>query len=154
MPQADFEMQTENAGRRVRVLLAEDDIHALNGYLEFLASAGFDATGVPDGTEALAIAHRDLPDVIVTDVSMPGLDGFELAVELRAEGRTRGIPIIGMTAHWTAEVRMTAARVGIGALLLKPCLPDHMVAEVRRALQGCAPKADPASPLLRAPIAR
>lgn len=119
---------------RTRVLVAEDDPHALSGYLEFLTIGGFEAVGASNGTDALYLAFESIPHVVVTDVAMPGLDGFALAMCLREDSRTQGIPVIGMTAHWTADVRAAAVRAGVEALLLKPCLPAHLVAEVRRAI--------------------
>ena len=117
------------------VLVAEDDPHALSGYLEFLGRSGFAASGTGDGQEALDIAVETLPDIVVTDINMPGLDGFGLAAALRADQRTRHVPIVGMTAHWTADIQSEAQRAGFSAMLLKPCLPDHLLAEVERVLR-------------------
>jgi CheY-like chemotaxis protein len=117
------------------VLVAEDDPHALSGYLEFLGRAGFVASGSVNGTEALGLAVETVPDIVVTDIMMPGLDGFALAGALRADRRTRHVPILGMTAHWTAEMQSDAQRAGFSAMLLKPCLPAHMLAEIERVLR-------------------
>ena len=117
------------------VLVAEDDPHALSGYLEFLGRSGFVATGSSDGTEALGLAVETVPDIVVTDIMMPGLDGFALAAALRADRRTRHVPIVGMTAHWTTEMQNAAQRAGFSAMLLKPCLPAHLLAEVERVLR-------------------
>jgi CheY-like chemotaxis protein len=117
------------------VLVAEDDPHALSGYIEFLSTAGFIASGRGDGREALATALENVPDVVVTDIAMPGLDGFGLAAALHADRLTRHVPIIGMTAHWTAEIQTEAQRAGFSAMLLKPCLPTHLLAEIQRVLR-------------------
>lgn len=117
------------------ILVVEDDSHALSGYLEFLCRSGFAATGSRDGKEALGIAVATVPDVIVTDIMMPGLDGFALAAALRADRRTRQVPVLGMTGHWTTEIQNDAQRAGFSAMLLKPCLPAHMLAEVERVLR-------------------
>jgi CheY-like chemotaxis protein len=117
------------------VLVAEDDPHALSGYIEFLSTAGFVASGRGDGREALATALEHVPDIVVTDIAMPGLDGFGLAAALHADRLTRHIPIIGMTAHWTAEIQSEAQRAGFSAMLLKPCLPTHLIAEIQRVLR-------------------
>ena len=69
------------------VLVAEDDPHALSGYLEFLGRSGFVASGSVDGKEALGLAVETVPDIVVTDINMPGLDGFALAAALRADRR-------------------------------------------------------------------
>ena len=117
------------------VLVAEDDPHTLSGYLEFLTRPGFVATGSRDGREALGLAIDTVPDIVVTDIMMPELDGFGLAAALRADLRTRHIPILGMTAHWSTEMQNAAQRTGFSAMLLKPCLPAHLVAEIERVLR-------------------
>ena len=118
----------------VVVLVAEDDPHALSGYLEFLGRSGYVATGSADGKEALGIAVETVPDIVVTDINMPGLDGFGLAAALRADRRTRHVPLLGMTGHWNTEMQNEAARSGFSAMLLKPCMPAHLLAEVERLL--------------------
>jgi CheY-like chemotaxis protein len=117
------------------VLVIEDDGNALSGYMEFLETAGFETQGMPTALEALPIALRHPPGAIVTDITLPGMSGFEFAAALRADVRTRNVPIIGLTAHWTPEVRSRAAEVGMHAVLLKPCTPSHLVAELERVLK-------------------
>ena len=116
------------------VLVVEDDGHALSGYLEFLETAGFAVHGMDDAREALPAALRQPPSAVVTDITLPGMSGFELAAALRADMRTCNVPIIGLTAHWTPEVRARAVEVGMRAILLKPCTPSHLVAELERVL--------------------
>lgn len=123
------------------VMVVEDDESTLSGYLELLGAAGFDPTGVSDGAEALKIAFARPPHVIVTDITLPGMNGFALATALHDDSRTRGIPVIGLTAHWGVEVRGKAAECCMRAVLVKPCVPAHLVAELRRVL------AWPAAPL-------
>jgi CheY-like chemotaxis protein len=117
------------------VLVAEDDPHALSGYLEFLGRSGYVATGSANGKEALGLAVETVPDIVVTDINMPGLDGFGLAAALRADRRTRHVPLLGMTGHWNTEMQNEAARSGFSAMLLKPCMPAHLLAEVERVLR-------------------
>ena len=117
------------------VLVAEDDPHALSGYLEFLGRSGFVASGSPDGKEALGLAVETVPDIVVTDINMPGLNGFALAAALRADPRTRHVPLLGMTGQWTTEIQTDAQRAGFSAMLLKPCLPAHLLAEIERVLR-------------------
>jgi DNA-binding response OmpR family regulator len=118
------------------ILVAEDDPHALSGYLEFLGRSGFVATGSGDGREALGIAVDTVPDIVVTDINMPGLDGFALAAALRADRRTRHVPLLGMTGHWNTEMQTEAQRSGFSAMLAKPCMPAHLLAEVERVLRN------------------
>jgi len=116
------------------VLIVEDDANALSGYLEFLSVAGFQPAGISDGAEALRLALSNPPDAIVTDIALPGMTGFNLAAALRSDERTRHVPIIGLTAHWAPEVHATAASVAMHTVLLKPCVPSHLVAELERLL--------------------
>jgi CheY-like chemotaxis protein len=121
---------------QVPILVVEDDRNALSGYLEFLATAGFDPTGVPDAIHALPLALKDPPEALVTDITLPGMSGFELAAALRSDLRTRHVPIIGITGHWTPEVRTRANDLRMHAMLLKPCTPSHLLAELERVLAG------------------
>ena len=117
-----------------RVLIVEDDSNALSGYVEFLTAEGFEATGAANGADALPIALGNPPAAVVTDITLPGMTGFELAAALRADSRTRSIPIIGLTAHWTAELHARARDVEMQVILSKPCIPAHLVAELNRVL--------------------
>ena len=119
---------------RYPVLVVEDDDNALSGYLEFLSAAGFEATGVSNGADALPMALRQPPAAIITDISLPGMSGFELAAALHCDIRTRHVPVIGLTAHWSSDVRARAVDVAMEAVLLKPCVPSHLIAELERVL--------------------
>jgi CheY-like chemotaxis protein len=116
------------------VLVVEDDANARAGYLEFLTDAGFVAVGQPDGTAALAFARDTVPDIVVTDIAMPALDGFALAAALHADERMRAVPVIGITGHWNAEMQSKAVSAGLSAMIAKPCVPSHVVAEIDRVL--------------------
>lgn len=123
------------------VMVVEDDEHTLSGYLEFLKEAGFEPTGVSDGAEALRIAFARPPAAVVTDITLPGMSGFALATALHHDARTHAVPVIGLTAHWGVDVRGRAAECRMRAILVKPCLPAHLVAELRRVLTGGSPGA-------------
>lgn len=133
-------MRTSN-----RVLIVEDDPNALSGYVEFLTAAGFAPTGVANGADALPLALDNPPAAVVTDITLPGMSGFELAAAIRADSRTRGVPIIGLTAHWTTDVHSRARDVAMQVMLSKPCIPAHLVAELERVL-GRAKALDELSP--------
>jgi DNA-binding response OmpR family regulator len=122
---------------RKRVLIVEDDLNTLGGYLEFLTAAGFEPTGVDNGADALPIALRNPPAAVVTDINLPGMNGFELAAALRQNSSTRDIPVIGLTAHWSTDVHVRGREVAMQVILSKPCIPAHLVAELERVL-GCA----------------
>jgi CheY-like chemotaxis protein len=122
-----------------RVLIVEDDSNALSGYLEFLTAAGFEVTGVANGADALSLALGHPPAAVVTDITVPGMNGFELAAALREDPRTKSIPVIGLTAHWTADVHARARHAAMQVILSKPCNPAHLVAELQRVLGHVKP---------------
>jgi len=132
-----------------QVLVVEDDANALSGYLEFLGAAGFDPTGVSNGADALPIALRHPPAAVITDITLPGMSGFDLAAALHYDMRTRHVPIIGLTAHWSPDIRTRANDVAMQAILVKPCVPSHLVAELERVLDRarCLERVAPRRPL-------
>ena len=123
------------------VLVVEDDANTLSGYLEFLSAAGFETVGVSDGAAALRMALQNPPAALVTDIGLPGMTGFALAAALHCDPRTRDVPVIGLTANWSADVHALASEAFMRTVLMKPCVPAHLVAELERIL------ASPAIPL-------
>jgi CheY-like chemotaxis protein len=117
------------------VLLVEDDPQAREGYAEFLERGGFRVAQAGTAEDALSISLAVVPDVVVTDIALPGRDGFALAADLQDESRTKDVPVVAMTAYWATDVHERADRVGITAILLKPCQPEHLIAELQRVLQ-------------------
>lgn len=117
-----------------RILIVEDDGHALAGYVEYLSDAGYEVVGVADARSALQVAMREGPKVVVTDITLPGMSGFDLATALREEARMHDVPVIGLTANWTREIHQRAAAAQMCAVLRKPCVPSHLVAELERVL--------------------
>jgi twitching motility two-component system response regulator PilH len=118
----------------VPILIVEDDCNALSGYVEYLSDAGYETIGVADASTALPLAVTRGAKVVVTDITLPGMSGFELAMALRKEPLTKDIPVIGLTANWTHEIHRRAADAQMCAMLRKPCLPTHLVAELKRVL--------------------
>lgn len=121
------------------ILLVEDDPKAREGYAEFLQHGGFQVAQAGSAEHAVELSASLRPDVVVTDIALPGKDGFALACELREQPTTRTTPILAMTAYWAADVHDRAEQAGITAILLKPCQPEHLIAELHRALQRRGP---------------
>ena len=117
------------------VLVVEDYEDARELYAEYLAFAGFRVEQASDGQEALDKAHQLIPDLILMDLSMPGMDGWEATRRLKRDHKTKHIPIIALTGHVLAGHSESARSAGCDSFLAKPCLPDAMVAEVRRMLE-------------------
>lgn len=116
------------------VLVVDDYTDSREMYVDFLVYCGFRVSAAKDGPEALARAHDDRPDVILMDLSMPGIDGWEVTRRLKEDARTRNIPVIALTGHALAADAERAYRAGCDAFVTKPCLPDDLVAQVRRIL--------------------
>jgi two-component system cell cycle response regulator DivK len=117
------------------ILLVEDDPQSRDGYAEFLELGGFRVTKSATAEDAIAAIGEVVPDAIVTDISLPGKDGFVLAQTVREHPRARHVPLVAMTAYWASDVHDRAERAGITATLLKPCQPEHLIAELKRVLQ-------------------
>jgi CheY-like chemotaxis protein len=112
-----------------RLALIADDEPAIRELLASLLAdeMGFAVIQVADGTTALARLLVELPDVLVLDHRMPGCDGFEVARRLRADPATRGVPILGISAHAAAEDALAA---GCDRFIRKPFDLDEVVAAV------------------------
>ncbi len=114
------------------VLLVEDNEDNRIIYSTVLRHVGYDVVEAEDGVQAVALARSTLPDVILMDISIPGMDGWEATRILRQDPATKDIPIIALTAHALADDRERALQMGFTAYLAKPVEPRTVVAEVRR----------------------
>jgi DNA-binding response OmpR family regulator len=119
------------------VLLVDDDADSRAMYAIALAACHFEVLEAGDGEAALSVASEFLPDVIVTDLSGPRLDGFQLLEWLRAAPRTSNIRTIVLTG-WTHESTRARAVALKAEFLLKPCLPERLVFHVYCALGNIA----------------
>jgi DNA-binding response OmpR family regulator len=118
------------------VLLVDDDVDSCDMYSLYLHHAGFRVAQAHDGIEGFDAAVASRPDVIVTDVAMPRVDGLELCQRLRREAVTCDIPIVTVTARVdrVADVQCLH-EAGVEVVLLKPCEPARLLAEIRRILE-------------------
>ena len=114
------------------VLLVEDNEDNRIIYSTVLRHVGYDVVEAEDGARAIELARSARPDLILMDISIPQIDGWEATRILRKDPLTRGIPIIALTAHALPDDREKAAQVGFTAYLAKPVEPRAVVAEVRR----------------------
>ena len=116
------------------VLVVDDNDDTRAMYAHLLKAAGFEVTLAADGDEALAAAAANQPAVIIMDLAMPGLNGWEATRRLKTGERTRDIPVIVLTAHSLDHYRDVAVAAGCDEFLSKPCAIEDLVAAVRRAL--------------------
>jgi two-component system, cell cycle response regulator DivK len=117
------------------VLLVDDHPDNREVYQEYLSRSGFRVQTAADGGDALHKAAAELPDVVVMDLAMPGMDGWEATRRLRSRGATREIPIIVLSAHTTEGERRKAEDAACDAFLAKPLAPDVLDAAVRMMLR-------------------
>jgi two-component system cell cycle response regulator DivK len=120
------------------VLIVDDVDHGREICAEYLEFRGFRVATAADGQEALDKAFALLPDVILMDLSLPILDGWEATRILKADERTRHIPVVALTAHALASAHDRAKEAGCDSVVTKPCLPKDLEAEVRRQLDARA----------------
>ena len=103
-------------------------------YTEYLEFSGFDVVQAGNGAEALERALETIPDIILMDLSLPVMDGWEATRRLKADKRTGRIPVVALTGHALAGISEGAKKAGCDAFVTKPCLPEDLVKEIRRVL--------------------
>jgi PAS domain S-box-containing protein len=123
-----------SSGGRPCILLADDNAD-MRDYVRSLLRGEFDVQAVPDGDEALAVARRSPPDLVLSDVMMPGLDGFGLLSALRSDAATRHIPVIMLSARAGDESRVEGLDAGADDYLVKPFSARELRARVRANLE-------------------
>ncbi|MEO1774845.1 MAG: response regulator [Pseudomonadota bacterium] len=125
-------------GQRGRVLLAEDEASIVASLRFLLGRAGFEVEVEINGEAVVDRALAAPPDLLVLDVMLPGIDGFEALRRLRADPRCASLPIVMLTAKGQREDRETAARLGADAFITKPFANADVVNAVTRLAQGAA----------------
>ena len=118
------------------ILVVDDYQDAREMYAEYLQYSGFRVAEARNGNEAVAQARSLRPDLILMDLSLPGMDGWEATRVLKADEDTKGIPIVALTGHALAGASEGARKAGCDSFVTKPCLPDDLVVEVRRMLDA------------------
>ena len=126
--------QTRRSSNRL-VMVVDDFEDNRDMYALYLTYSGYDVVEAADGQEAVEMASQRLPDVIVMDLSLPIMDGWEATRRLKADERTRHIPIIVLTGHAIPGQAREARSAGCDAFLAKPCLPEMLVEKVQELLQ-------------------
>lgn len=123
-----------NASVEPLVLVVDDYDDAREMYAESLLVSGFRVAQAADGAQAVELALSLSPDVILMDLSLPGVDGWEATRQLKADARTRHIPVVALTGHALTSALDAARDAGCDRFVVKPALPDVVIAEVRRAM--------------------
>jgi two-component system cell cycle response regulator DivK len=117
---------------RPLLLLVEDHADTRHMYAEFLGPL-FDVLEAADALQALEMMRSRVPALVITDYALPGMDGFELTKRIRAEAKTRHVPVICLSGYGGNRHERRAREVGCDRVLEKPCVPD-MLAQTAREL--------------------
>ncbi len=127
---------TEQSSDSAPLVLVVDDFQDNREmFAEFLSLSGFRVAEASTGREAIDRSFELLPDVILMDLSLPELDGWEATRQLKNDARTRHIPVVALTGHALADHSREAREAGCDAFLTKPCLPEVLVVEIRKMLE-------------------
>ena len=117
-----------------RVLLVEDDDQSRDALQLILEQEGFDVQVARDGDEGVNLASSFLPDVIILDLVLPRLNGFDAATLLKSEPTTSGIPLVAVTASWLGSEGTRLRQIGFDAALRKPFTATALIDELRKVL--------------------
>jgi CheY-like chemotaxis protein len=121
---------------RPRILIVDDNVDTRALFDMYLGMDGFDVQTAKDGLEAVESVIARRPDLIVMDLDMPKMNGWDAIARLQAEPGTAAIPIVVLTGHDFKQYLKTAALVtGARAFLMKPCLPERLAYEIRTLLR-------------------
>ena len=121
-------------GRAVTILLVEDNADNQIIMKAWLEHAGYTVLLAGDGRASLALAQTILPDVILMDVALPGMDGWDAATSIKAHPQTKSIPIIALTALALPDDRRRASEARVDGYLTKPVALSRVLEEVERVL--------------------
>lgn len=120
------------------ILLVDDNCDNREIYRMFLQHSGFAVMEAVHGEEAVRIAREHLPALILMDIGMPVMSGWEALRHLKAEPSTASIPVIALTAHALPEDKHRAAEAGFHAYVAKPATPSSVIELVQRLLAPAA----------------
>jgi two-component system cell cycle response regulator DivK len=120
-----------------RRILVVDDVNEMRAlYVEFLTLNGFQVVQAADGRQALDVAFAEQPAAIVMDLDMPVIDGPSATRLLRADWRTKSVPIIVLTGTFLVERLQDVRNLGCEAILRKPCMPEVLLDAIEHVLRG------------------
>ncbi|MFZ0014906.1 MAG: response regulator transcription factor [Acidimicrobiia bacterium] len=115
-----------------RVLVVEDELKIARLVEDYLVEAGFDVLTAPDGKSAVAVARSERPDLVILDIGLPGMDGYDVTRSIRASAPT---PIIMLTARGEETDRVIGLELGADDYIAKPFSPRELVARVKAVLR-------------------
>ncbi len=123
--------QAGGSGGQARVLIADDNVDMREYLAHLLGASGYQVSGVSDGQQALEAICAQLPDLVISDVMMPKLDGLQLLTALRADPRTAAVPVLLLSARAGQEASIEGLLTGADDYLVKPFAAAELLARVR-----------------------
>lgn len=117
-----------------KLLIVDDDVNALKLIGYTLYREGYEIVVAQSGQEALAKAQKETPQLVILDIMMPGMDGYEVCRRLRATPQTAQVPVIMLTAKSQVEDKVAGFQAGADDYLTKPVIPAELVARVKALL--------------------
>lgn len=124
---------------RPLILIVEDQPELRHLYATQLSLSGFDVIEAGNGADAITETTDRTPDVVLMDLSLPVVDGWEATRRLKSDRRTAHIPVVALTAHDGAGELERATRAGCDWFVPKPCPPDALIVEIRRVMTAPRP---------------
>ncbi len=118
------------------IVMVEDNPDNRKIYTVLLEHFGFHVVEAPDAETGIELVAERHPDLVLMDISLPRMDGFEATSLLKHDPRTSDIPVVALTAHAFDEDRQRAREIGFDGYLVKPVEPRRVLEEVRRFLDG------------------
>jgi len=124
-----------------KILIVDDETDVVEMVERTLRDEGFDVVCAYDGIGALDIVASEKPDLVLLDIMMPMMSGYEVCEQIKANPETQGLPVICVSSSHTPDARARSVQVGASTLIVKPFLPNDLVAQIRRYLKpaGAAP---------------
>ncbi len=129
---ARAEEQAAERVRTIRVLVVDDSVTVRKVTSRLLQRHGMDPLLAKDGIEAISLLEKEVPDIMLLDVEMPRMDGFEVATQVRRSERLKGLPIIMITSRTGAKHKERALTIGVNEYLGKPFQEDNLLSTIRR----------------------
>lgn len=125
-----------------KLLIIEDDVTMLDLLRVHLKAAGHVVRAAPDAAEGIRAIMEEPPDLIVSDISMPYLDGLELLGVLRSDPTTMHIPVIFLTGTHDEDTRLKASQLGVEDFLTKPIQVENLLSAIDKVLKKSRPNTD------------
>lgn len=117
-----------------KILVVDDEPDTVMLIARALKTEGFDVVSAYDGISALDLAESESPDLVLLDIMMPMMSGYEVCEQLKSNPQTQGIPVLCLSSAHTHDARTRSINAGAATLILKPFSPAELVAQIRRHL--------------------